>query len=145
MNYWFEKFKQVLKNFKEGLIAVRKVERWGLFILYTALMWFCYIVMSFIPFWMLNLQQVYGLGMIQAVIITVASSIGMALPSPAGLGTYGYFVKKTMVVLFGVPVATSVTYAFITHAVQILMVIIFTPITYAIDKWRQAHVQAEPV
>jgi uncharacterized protein (TIRG00374 family) len=144
-NDWFVRFKQALNNFKEGLLTVRRVERWGLFILYTALIWFCYILMSFIPFWMFNLQQAYGLGMLQAVIITVVSSIGMAMPSPAGLGTYEYLVKKTMVIMFGVPAVTSLAYATITHALTILLVIVFTPVTFALDKWRKAHVQAEPV
>jgi uncharacterized protein (TIRG00374 family) len=145
VNDWVAKFKQALRNFTEGLMAVRKVERWGLFIFYTALIWFCYILMSFIPFWMFNLQHAYGLGLLQAVIITVVSSIGMAMPSPAGLGTYEYLVKKTMVILFGVPAVTSLAYATITHAMTILLVIIFTPVAFALDKWRRTHIQAEPV
>jgi uncharacterized protein (TIRG00374 family) len=145
VNDWLMKFKQVLINFKDGLLSVREVERWGLFVFYTALIWFCYILMSFIPFWMFNLQQVYGLGMLQAVIITVVSSVGMAMPSPAGLGTYEYLVKKAMVILFGVPAVTGLAYATITHAVTLLLVILLTPITFAIDKWRQARVQVDPV
>jgi uncharacterized protein (TIRG00374 family) len=145
VNDWLIKFKQVLINFKGGLLSVREVERWGLFVFYTALIWFCYILMSFIPFWMFNLQQIYGLGLLQAVIITVVSSVGMAMPSPAGLGTYEYLVKKAMVILFGIPAVTGLAYATITHAVTLLLVILLTPITFAIDKWRQARVQVDPV
>jgi len=109
------------------------------------LIWWCYILMSYIPFWMFNMQHVYGLGILQAVTITVVSSIGIAIPSPAGLGTYEYFVKKTLVVLFSVPAVTGLAYATITHATTILMVVIFTPITFAIDKWRQSRKGAPPI
>lgn len=145
LNDWFVKIKLFLNNFKEGLMAVRQVKHWGLFILYTALIWICYIVMAYIPFWMFNMQHVFGLGMLQAVIITVVSSIGMAMPSPAGLGTYEYFVKNTMVVLFGVPAVVSLAYATITHMMNILLIILLTPVTFAFDKWRQSHNRAEPV
>jgi hypothetical protein len=69
----------------------------------------------------------------------------MAIPSPAGLGTYEYFVKKTLVVLFAVPAVTGFAYAVVTHAFTIILVIIFTPVTFAVDKWRQAHKGASPV
>ncbi|HYW35726.1 MAG TPA: lysylphosphatidylglycerol synthase transmembrane domain-containing protein [Balneolaceae bacterium] len=145
VHYWVQKFKKALYNFKDGLLAVRQVERWGFFILYTILIWTCYVLMSYIPFWMFNMQHVYGLGILPAITITVVSSIGIAIPSPAGLGTYEYFVKQTLVLLFGVPAVTGLAYATVTHAVTILMVIIFTPITFAIDKRRQARSGAEPI
>ncbi len=145
VNYWLQKLKEALINFKEGLLAVRKVERWGLFILYTALIWFCYILMAFIPFWMFNMQHVYGLGLLQAVVVTVVSSIGMAIPSPGGLGTYEYFVEKTLLVLFGVPAVTGLAYAVITQAANIFLIILFTPITFAVDKWRRAKKGAQPL
>jgi uncharacterized protein (TIRG00374 family) len=145
IHYWVEKFKEALYNFKEGLLAVRKVERWGFFVLYTILLWTCYVLMSYIPFWMFNMPVVYGLGLLQALTLTVISSIGMAVPSPAGLGTYEYLIKKSLMVLFGVPAVTGLAYATVTHAMTILMVILFTAATWIIDRWRQASTRVKSI
>jgi len=77
--------------------------------------------------------------------ITVISAIGIAIPSPGGLGSYHYFVKQSLSVLFGVGLAAGLTYATITHATTALMVIFFTPIALAIDKWRQTKKGTSPI
>lgn len=143
--WWVEKAKEVLRQFKDGLLAVREVKRWGLFVFYTILIWTCYTLMSYIPFWMFDMQEVYGLGILEAITITVISAIGIAIPSPGGLGTYHYFVKQSLLVLFAVPAVTGLAYATITHAATALMVIIFTPSVLALDKWRRARIGADPV
>ena len=141
--WWMKKVKEGFRQFKDGLLAVRKVKRWWLFILYTALIWVCYTLMSYIPFWMFDATS--DLGILEALTITVISAIGIALPSPGGLGTYHYFVKQSLKVLFGIGLAAGLTYATITHAATVLMVVLFTPISLAIDKWRQSKKGAPPV
>lgn len=141
--WWVEKMKGALTQFKDGLLAVREVKRWWMFILYTALIWTCYTLMSYIPFYMFEATS--GLGLLEALTITVISAIGIAIPSPGGLGTYHYFVKQSLKVLFGVGLAAGLTYATITHAATVLMVILFTPIALAIDKWRQSKKGAPPI
>jgi predicted membrane metal-binding protein len=138
VDVWLQKVREGLGQFKEGLLAVRKVKRWWLFIFYTVLIWTCYTLMSYIPFWMFNMQEVYGLGILEAITITVISAIGIAIPSPGGLGTYHYFVKQSLMVLFAVPAVTGLAYATVTHAATVLMVVLFTPVALALDKWRQA-------
>lgn len=143
--WWVEKVKEALRQFKEGLLAVRKVKRWGLFVFYTFLIWTCYTLMSYIPFYMFDMQEVYGLGLLEAVTITVISAIGITIPSPGGLGTYHYFVKQSLLVLFAVPAVTGLAYATVTHAATAIMVALFTPSALAIDKWRRARAGADPV
>lgn len=131
---WIDRLKKALKMFKDGLLSVREVRRWGLFIAYTFLIWLGYIFMTYIPFWMFDMQEVYQLGFLDALVITVISAIGIAIPSPGGLGTYHYFVKQTLLVLFAVPAVVGLAYATITHASMILIVTCFTPVFLAIDK-----------
>ncbi len=130
--------------FKNGLLAARDVERWWLFILYTVLIWLCYTLMTYIPFWMFDMQEVYNLDMLDALVITVISAIGIAIPSPGGLGTYHYFVKQSLLVLFAVPAVTGIAYATVTHGVMVLFVSSITPIFLFIDKLRSTKA-GEPV
>ena len=143
--WWVERVKEALNQFKDGLLAVREVKRWGLFIFYTLLIWTCYTLMSYIPFWMFDMHQVYGLGLLEAITITVISAIGIAIPSPGGLGTYHYFVKQTLLVLFAVPAVTGLAYATVTHAATVVFVVLYTPTLLAIDKWRQSKSGADPI
>lgn len=136
MRHWVERIRKLFKLFWQGLASARKVRRWWLFILLTGLIWTGYTLMSYIPFWMFDMQTTYGLTFLDALVITVISAIGIAIPSPGGVGTYHYFVKQSLLILFAVPAVTGIAYATITHAAMVLMVSIITPIILAIDKFR---------
>lgn len=141
---WIERAEEALKMFKDGLLSVREVQRWWLFIFYTLLMWLGYVLMTYIPFWMFDMQEVYQLDILDALVITVISAIGIAIPSPGGIGTYHYFVKQTLLVLYSVPAVVGLAYATITHASMIIIVSCFTPVFLAIDKFISAK-KGEPV
>ncbi|WP_445664137.1 lysylphosphatidylglycerol synthase transmembrane domain-containing protein [Fodinibius sp. AD559] len=136
---WIFKAKRAFIMFRNGLLAARDVERWWLFILYTVLIWFCYTLMTYIPFWMFDMQEVYNLDLLDALVITVISAIGIAIPSPGGLGTYHYFVKQSLLVLFAVPAVTGIAYATVTHGVMVLFVSSITPVFLFIDKLRSTR------
>lgn len=133
---WIFRAKKAYIMFKDGVLSARKVERWWLFITYTALIWFCYTLMTYIPFWMFDMQSHFGLDLLDALVITVISAIGIAIPSPGGIGTYHYFVKQSLLVLFAVPAVTGIAYATITHASMVIFVACITPIFLFIDKLR---------
>lgn len=144
LQHWIGRVEEALKMFKDGLLSAREVRQWWLFLTYTFLMWTGYVLMTYIPFWMFEMQEVYQLGFLDALVITVISAIGIAIPSPGGIGTYHYFVKQTLLVLFAVPAITGLAYATITHAAMILIVCSFTPIFLALDKL-QAAKAGDPV
>lgn len=144
LEQWVDKAKDALVMFKNGLLAARDVERWWLFIFYTIMIWLCYTLMTYIPFWMFDMQEVFGLDMLDALVITVISAIGIAIPSPGGLGTYHYFVKQSLLVLYAVPAVTGIAYATVTHGVMVMFVISITPIFLFIDKMRSTKA-GEPV
>ncbi|GAA5523224.1 flippase-like domain-containing protein [Aliifodinibius salicampi] len=133
---WIERARRALVMFKDGVLSAREVEHWWQFVFYTVLIWFCYTLMTYIPFWMFDMQEVYRLDMLDALVITVISAIGIAIPSPGGLGTYHYFVKQSLLVLFAVPAVTGIAYATVTHASMVLFVGSITPIVLFIDKLR---------
>ncbi|MDZ7772664.1 MAG: lysylphosphatidylglycerol synthase transmembrane domain-containing protein [Balneolaceae bacterium] len=132
---WVDRIRNAVRMFRDGILAARQVKRWGLFLSYTLLIWACYTAMSWIPFWMFDMQTVYDLSLLDALVVTVISAIGIAIPSPGGIGTYHYFVKQTLLVLFAVPAVTGLAYATITHAATVLFVALFTPLSLAVDKY----------
>lgn len=130
-----DKFQHFNRMLIQGFLAIRNVEQWGLFLLYTVLIWIGYVCMTYFPFWMFDLQNTYDLGLVEALTVTVISSIGIILPSPGGVGTYHYFVKQALLILFAVPAVTGLAYAIVTHAMMLILVVVSTGIILLLDKW----------
>jgi hypothetical protein len=122
-------------NFAKGVLAIRTLENWPLFVVYTAIIWTFYILMMFIPFWMFDLQITYELTFLDAVVLTMVSAVGISIPTPGGVGSYHLFITYSLFVLYAIPEVTGLAFATITHASTLLIIIIFAPIFLAIDKY----------
>ena len=131
----FEKFKEISKTFIDGVLAVKELKNWPLFVLYTALIWVCYIGMTYIPFWMFDMHIVYDLSYADALVLTMVSAVGIIIPTPGGVGTYHLFITKSLFLLYAVPEAIGLAYGTITHASTLAVIIISTPLLLALDKY----------
>ncbi|GAB5410648.1 MAG: lysylphosphatidylglycerol synthase transmembrane domain-containing protein [Balneolaceae bacterium] len=129
------KIKDTGKSFFKGVLAIRTLKNWPLFIVYTALIWLLYILMIYIPFWMFDLQTTFDLSFADAVVLTMVSAVGISIPTPGGVGSYHYFITYSLFVLYAVPEVTGLAFATITHAATLLLVIIIAPTCLAIDKY----------
>lgn len=133
------------KKFAKGILSIRKVRNWPVFILLTAGIWFCYVLMTYIPFTAFDLHTTYGLGMQEALVVTVVSALGIILPSPGGIGTYHWFVSRTLLVLFAVPETVGVAYAIVTHLVMMIIILVSAPLLLAVNKinWREKFARSQ--
>ena len=122
-------------SFSDGLVSMKKVKSWPMFIVLTAGIWSGYVLMTFIPFFMLDLQMEYGLTLFDAVILTVASSVGVTIPTPAGIGSYHLVMQQTMYLLFDVPPSSGLTYATVLHIVNFLVILMIAPLSLWWDKY----------
>jgi len=116
-----EKLSEFLSLFREGVLAIRKLERWGLFTLYTAGIWLGYTLMAWLPFHMLDLHEQFGLGLVESMVVTTISAVGVAIPTPGGIGSYHLFVQQTLWLLYEVPLVSGITYATVTHAANLVV------------------------
>ena len=123
------------RSFGEGLVSIRNIDNWPGFILLTAGIWLGYICMIYIPFSMLNLGDAYGLTFQSATVLTVVSSVGISIPTPAGIGSYHLLMQQSMWLLYSVPLATGLTFATVAHAVSILLILIVAPLSLWFDKY----------
>lgn len=123
------------RSFGEGMVSVRHVDNWPAFLLLTAGIWLGYIFMTYIPFYMMELQAQFGLSLPDAVVLTLVSSIGVSIPTPGGIGSYHLLMQQSMYLLYDVPLVTALTYATIAHAASILTVMLTTPLALWWDKY----------
>ncbi len=134
-NPLWSRFVEFTGRFWTGIKSIRKVRNWPLFVLLTLGIWTGYALMAYLPFWMLDLHLDYQLGLIEAIVVTVISAAGMAVPSPAGVGSYHLFVQQSLWILYSVPILSALTYATITHAMMVLMVFVTGGAALWFDKY----------
>jgi len=87
-------------------------------------MWFCYTLLAYIPLLMLNMPDRFDIGLTDSWSLMILGSIGIALPSPGGTGTYHYITKLALVSLYAVDEATAVIYAILAHGIHVIVYIL---------------------
>lgn len=132
---YINKVRETAKSFFQGVLSIRKLKNWPLFLLYTIIIWAFYILMMYIPFWMFDMQNVYDLSFTDAIVLTMVSAVGISIPTPGGVGSYHLFITYSLFVLYAVPEVTGLAFATVTHAVTLLLVLLIAPICLAIDKF----------
>jgi len=131
----FQKIVTLGRSFGEGMVSIRNIKNWPLFMILTVGIWAGYIAMTYIPFWMLDLQADFGLTIQSAIVLTVVSSIGMSIPTPAGIGSYHLLIQQSMWLLYGVPLAKALTFATVAHGFTVVLIFIIAPAALWFDKY----------
>ncbi len=111
---------EMLTSFRDGLASVGRTGRPGLVLLSTVLLWASYGLMADLPMRLLGLDEVYGLGLVDAWAVMAIGGIGMALPAPGGTGSFHYATVQALTLLFAVAVTPAATYALLVHAAGIV-------------------------
>ena len=119
--FWSRRAVPVLASFKDGLMTLlRSKNRVGI-VASTILIWFLYLLMAYLPFVVLGMAESYDLGLLDSWSIMLLGAVGVAIPSPGGVGTYHYITIQTLVHLFSVDAAHAATYAVLGHAAQLVL------------------------
>jgi uncharacterized protein (TIRG00374 family) len=129
------KIQRVIRTFVDGILAIRELKNWPLFIFHSGMIWVLYIFMTYAGFWMFDMQTEFDLGITEAIVLTVVSAVGISIPTPGGIGSYHLFITKALFIFYGVPEATGLAYATISHAATLLIIFLSSPTLLAIDKF----------
>jgi glycosyltransferase 2 family protein len=136
-----EKVKKLIVGFKEGLLAVFRMERKPLFIFYTVAIWMLYFSMSYCV--IKAFPETSNLGFSAVLTLFAIGGLAMAAPLPGGAGSYHTIVPMGLVMLYSLPMAEAIAFVFIFHAWQTIIVIVAGLISlitsYAIIRWRKAQ------
>lgn len=133
-----EKFKKIVRGFKEGLLSIFKLKNKGLFIFYSILIWVLYFLMSY--FVIKAFPETAALGFSAVLTLFAIGSIAMAVPLPGGAGSYHTLVPLGLVMLYQLPKADAIAFVFIFHGWQTLLMIVAgivsLIISYFIMRWK---------
>lgn len=117
------RFRSFFEGLKEGFMSVLNLEKPGLFVLQSFVIWLLYYISSMLLCYSLDIGT--SLSPLAVLTILVMGSIGMAMPTMGGIGSYHLLVGK-IVVLYGLTNQDGVSLATFLHTINgILFVIIF--------------------
>ena len=117
---WATRVQPLLASFQDGLLTLVRAERRGALVLTTVGIWLCYWLMAYLPLVMLHLASPYSLSLGDALGLMALGALGIAVPSPGGMGSYHYITIQGLVYLFAVPEAPAASYAVLSHGAQLL-------------------------
>lgn len=113
----------------DGLKSVSRMNRRGLFIFYSFLLWGLYLLMT----WLLifSTSATSGLSLIDSLFVMVVGSFGMIIPVQGGFGAF-HIITATGLGLFGISYEDGLVFATIAHESQTILLITLGTISLAV-------------
>ena len=123
-----------IRGIWDGLVSCLHMRNGWLFVLYTALIWILYWLMSASILWALQgidpasvspelaaaLAKVEGLGMADALLLMVAGALSSLIPVPGGFGAFHGAVAFTLSSVYGIPFEVGLIFATLSHESQVI-------------------------
>jgi hypothetical protein len=128
---------KVLKGIVDGLKTIYKMKRKWEFILHSLLIWFLYIMMT----WMVvfALEETAGLTFIDGMFLLVIGGLGMSAPVTAGVGAYHWITSRGLVFVYDFPLELGGAYAILAHESNSLLTILMGVLSYIILMTRRKN------
>ena len=118
---------RIWKSFRDGILSVFKLKNKGVFIFYSALIWFLYFAMSYTV--LKAFPSTSDLHFSAVLSLFAIGAIAMAAPLPGGTGSYHVLVPQGLFFLYQIPLSDAVAFTFIFHGWQTLIFIVFGAIS----------------
>lgn len=128
-------------NFLNGFLFLKQPKHFALILVQSFLIWFLYIVMVYTAFFAFDLQLDFN----AAIVVQTISSIGVAVPTPGGTGSYHVFASQSLSKLFNVPDEIALSYATVTHGFGFIGTMIIGLYYFLKDHIKVSEAVAEPV
>jgi uncharacterized protein (TIRG00374 family) len=116
---FYNKIREFIDGILDGVKTIVQMKQKWLFLLYTAIVWLCYIIMVYLPFKML--QETSFLSFLDGSTVMALGSLGIVAPVPGGIGAYHYITKVILTELYAVEANAAMSYATIAHAGQTIL------------------------
>lgn len=116
------KVNKIIKGFIDGLKSIGNLKRPGLFIFHSIFIWVLYFLGVYTALFAFSFTS--DLGANAALFLLVAGGLGMSAPVQGGIGAYHLLVKEGLV-LYGINEENGITFAFMLHGLQVILIILF--------------------
>ena len=124
------KIRNILKGVLNGLRTIYRMERKWEFILHSVLIWFLYILMTWVV--VFALEELSGLTFVDGMFLLVIGGLGMSAPVTAGFGAYHWITSRGLMVVYDFSLETGSAYAILAHESNSLLTILLGAISYTL-------------
>lgn len=129
-NKWYKKIASLWNGFIDGIKTIYTMDRKGMFIVYTILIWGFYVLMTWLPFYML--AETSELGITEAVTLLGLATLGVVAPVPGGMGVYHFIGILLLNGFYGVSEPAAVSFVTINHTSQMIFYLVTGSVAYAV-------------
>lgn len=116
---FYGKIINLAKGFSEGIKSILKLQNAPAFIAYSLLIWLMYFATAYFTFF--TIEPTSNLDINAGMMVLFLGTVSIILPIPGGIGVFHKLVGAGLV-LYGVNENDGITYATISHAVQMIMI-----------------------
>lgn len=110
-----------LSNIGYGILSIKFMHKKGQFLLYTGLIWFCYLALVFLGFKAIEATE--HLGWLPALSVLVFGSLGMIV-TPGGIGAYPPAVQLVLVKLYAIKASYALAFGWGSWMAQTAIVLV---------------------
>lgn len=117
-----QKISKFINDFWTGFLCLKNVRHKAGVIFHSFLIWTLYFLMLYLCFFAFD--ELADLNILAALMLFVAGSFGMIVPSPNGMGSYHFMLIQTLLI-YGIAAEVGASFALIVHGLQTLLIIVF--------------------
>lgn len=134
----FLKVRGLVTGVFNGLRTITQMKRWWEFILQSLLIYFFYIMMTWVM--VFALPETAGLKLIDGIFLLAVGSLGMAAPVTGGIGAFHWITSAAMVHVYEQSPEIGAAYSILSHEPNALITILLGIISsYMLTLGRKRH------
>ena len=127
---FFGKLNDILEGFLTGFKTFSQVKNKGLFLLYSALIWIMYMLMSY--FVLKAIPQLSDALLADGLFVASLGNVASLVPVPGGIGAYHYLLKVSLMGLYGTTEEIGLLFATLCHELHAVLVIVLGVWSYIV-------------
>lgn len=125
-----KKIASLWHGFLDGIKSVVTMKKKWRFVLYTLGVWGFYVIMTWLPFYML--PETSHLGLVEAITLLGIATLGVVAPVPGGIGTYHFIAITLLSGFYGISEQVAGSFAAINHGSQMIFYLITGVLAYVV-------------
>lgn len=125
-----KKIASLWHGFVDGIKSVVTMKKKRRFVLYTLGVWGFYVIMTWLPFYML--PETSHLGLVEAITLLGIATLGVVAPVPGGIGTYHFIAITLLSGFYGISEQVAGSFAAINHGSQMIFYLITGILAYVV-------------
>jgi hypothetical protein len=122
----------IFEMLTEGFASLKGTKNFIYTFLLSIAIMFLYALNSYIGFFTIGMEHIKPVTFEMGWILMAISSIGVAIPTPGGTGSYHILATSTLVLLFGFSQEISLAYAFLTHIINYILFILISIVMFLV-------------